>query len=70
MGEQSHRMQVVLPARSYRRLENLVTLTEAASMAEVIREALRLYEAIMIEADQGAEIEIVRPNGERVKVLA
>lgn len=69
MGQPSHRLQVVLPPKAYQRLEALVELTEASSMAEVIREALRLYEAVMQEADLGASVEIVRSNGERVKVL-
>lgn len=70
MAERQHRMQVVLPERSYQRMTKLVELTEAASMAEVIREALRLYEAIVEETEAGAEVEIVRANGDRVKVLA
>jgi hypothetical protein len=45
------RVQIMLPPRSADRLEKLVAETESASAAEVVRNALRLYETV-IEADK------------------
>ena len=45
------------------RLQRLKDRTEAASYAEVIRNALRLYEALVAEAEQGREFAIKTPDG-------
>jgi hypothetical protein len=49
-----------LPPKSVERLKRLQELTEAASYAEVMRNALRVYEALILEAEQGNEILIKR----------
>ena len=41
--------------------------TEAASYAEVIRNALRLFEALVEEHEKGAEFSLRRPDGETVQ---
>jgi hypothetical protein len=40
--------------------------TEAASYAEVIRNALRVFEALMEEHEKGAEFMLKRADGEMV----
>ena len=54
------RIQMDMPRRSVERLERLRDLTEAASYAEVMRNALRLYEAMIEEVEAGHEILIKR----------
>lgn len=54
------RVQMDLPARSFERLERLRDVTEAASYAEVMRNALRLYEAMITEVEAGNAILIKR----------
>lgn len=52
------RVQFEMPAQSYARMIALKDKIEASSHAEVIRRALQLYEAIIEEAEKGAEIAI------------
>ena len=54
------RVQMDMPAKSFERLERLRNVTEAASYAEVMRNALRLYEALISEVEVGHEILIKR----------
>ncbi len=49
-----------MPPRSIERLERLQVITEASSYAEVMRNALRLYEALIDEVEAGNEIMIKR----------
>jgi hypothetical protein len=46
------------------RLRELRDKTEASSYAEVLKNALRLYEALIKEAEQGNDLIIRRKNGE------
>jgi hypothetical protein len=54
------RVQMDLPPKSVERLKRLQELTEAASYAEVMRNALRLYEALIIETESGNDIMVKR----------
>jgi hypothetical protein len=45
------------------RLKALKDKTEAASYAEVIKNSLRLYEALIGEAEAGNEVLIKSPDG-------
>jgi len=54
------RIQMDMPPRSVERLKRLQDLTEAASYAEVMKNALRLYEALINEVEAGHEILIKR----------
>lgn len=47
------RLQLELPEKSMGRLLGLKNKTEAASYTEVVKNALRLYEAVIEEADKG-----------------
>ncbi len=60
------RVQLELPPQAMERLQRLKERTEAASYAEVIRNALRLLEVIAGEQEKGAEFAIRQPSGEFV----
>ena len=49
------------------RLQKLKDQTEAASYAEVIRNALRLFEALVEEHAKGSEFSLKRADGEIVQ---
>ncbi len=53
MTPQIKRVQLDLPERALTRLQDLKVKTEATSYAEVIKNALRLYEAVVAEAEIG-----------------
>jgi len=57
------RLNLVLPDKSASRLEKLKELTEASSYTEVIRNAIRLYEAIVMEYEKGNKVQIVDKDG-------
>jgi hypothetical protein len=50
-----NRVQFDLPPRSMDRLNVLKLKTEAASYAEVVKNALRLYEALIEETESGKQ---------------
>ena len=58
------RVQLELPPQAMERLQRLKEKTEAASYAEVIRNALRLLEALVDEHEKGAEFTLRRQDGE------
>ena len=60
------RVQLELPPQAMERLQRLKEKTEAASYAEVIRNALRLLEALVEEHEKGSEFALKRPDGETV----
>ena len=60
------RVQLEMPPQAMERLQRLKEKTEAASYAEVIRNALRVFEALVQEHEAGAEFSLKRPSGETV----
>jgi Arc/MetJ-type ribon-helix-helix transcriptional regulator len=60
------RVQLEMPPQAMERLTRLKEKTEAASYAEVIRNALRVFEALMDEHEKGAEFQLKRAEGETV----
>lgn len=60
------RVQLEMPPQAMERLQRLKEHTEAASYAEVIRNALRLFEALVEEHSKGAEFSLKRADGETV----
>jgi len=61
------RVQLEMPPQAMERLTRLKEKTEAASYAEVIRNALRVFEALIDEHEmRGAEFQLKRSNGETV----
>jgi Arc/MetJ-type ribon-helix-helix transcriptional regulator len=65
-GRTTTRVQLEMPPQAMDRLTRLKEKTEAASYAEVIRNALRLYEALVDEHEKGAEFSLKRADGETV----
>ena len=51
-----NRVQFDLPPRSMERLNTLKRKTEATSYAEVVKNALRLYEALIEETEGGKQL--------------
>jgi hypothetical protein len=60
------RVQLELPPQAMERLQRLKDKTEAASYAEVIRNALRVLEALVDEHEKGSEFGLKRSDGEVV----
>ncbi|HWA89709.1 MAG TPA: ribbon-helix-helix protein, CopG family [Rhizomicrobium sp.] len=60
------RVQLEMPPQAMERLTRLKEKTEAASYAEVIRNALRVFEALAEEHDKGAEFSLKRADGSSV----
>jgi hypothetical protein len=58
-----NRVQFDLPPRSMERLNVLKAKTEAASYAEVLKNALRLYEALIEETERGNEFMVRNADG-------
>jgi ribbon-helix-helix CopG family protein len=58
------RVQLEMPPQAMERLQRMKDRTEAASYAEVIRNALRLFEALVDEHGKGSEFLLKRPDGE------
>ena len=58
------RVQLDLPERSMARLQELRSKTEATSYAEVVKNALRLYEAVVEETEAGKKFLLRSPNGD------
>lgn len=56
----SKRIQMDMPPRSVERLKSLRDITEATSYSEVVRNALRLYEALIAETESQNKILIER----------
>ena len=61
------RVQLEMPPQAMVLLHKLKDRTEAASYAEVIRNALRLFEALVEEHEKGAEFSLKRADGETVQ---
>jgi hypothetical protein len=60
------RVQLEMPPQAMERLQRLKERMEAASYAEVIRNALRLLEALVDEHEKGSEFSVRRKDGETV----
>ena len=61
------RVQMELPEKSYERLNSLKEKTEAASYAEVLKNALRLYESIIAQVDSGKRLYLSDKDGNMVE---
>ena len=61
----TRRVQIEMPPRSMDRLEALKEVTEAASYAEVVKNSLRLYEAMILEVEEGSEVYIQRKGDDK-----
>lgn len=63
MEKKTTRVQLELPESSMERLKALREKTEASSYAEVIKNSLRLYEALIKETESGNEVSVKHSNG-------
>lgn len=66
MAKKTTRVQLELPESSFERLKNLRDKTEASSYAEVMKNALRLYEALIAEAEHGNQLCIKQSDGKEI----
>ena len=57
------RVQVEKPEKSMARLIALKEITEASSYAEVLKNALRLYEAVIAETESGKQFYVKGADG-------
>ena len=62
-GVKKNRVQLDFPPRAMERLNALKTKTEATSYAEVVKNALRLYEALIEEDESGKQFLTRDKNG-------
>jgi DNA-binding ferritin-like protein len=60
------RVQLEMPPQAMERLTRLKEKTEATSYAEVIRNALRVFEALAEEHEKGSEFSLKRADGQTV----
>jgi hypothetical protein len=59
-----NRVQFDLPPRSMERLNTLKLKTEASSYAEAVKNALRLYEALIEETESGKQFLVRDASGQ------
>jgi hypothetical protein len=62
-GLKKNRVQLDFPPRAMERLNTLKAKTEASSYAEVVKNALRLYEALIEEDESGKQFLTRDKNG-------
>jgi hypothetical protein len=62
-GPKKNRVQLDFAPRSMERLNALKAKTEATSYAEVVKNALRLYEALIEETESGKQFLVRDENG-------
>lgn len=65
-GRETTRVQFEMPQRTMERLRMLKDKTEAASYAEVFRNALRYYEFLIEQAENGNEV-VIQSKGDPEK---
>ena len=58
------RVQLEMPPQAMEHLQRLKDRMEAASYAEVIRNSLRVLEALVDEYEQGSEFSVKRKDGQ------
>lgn len=66
--KETTRVQMDLSARSMERLRTLKDRLEATSYAEVIREALKLYEFLVLEDEKGSEFLLKQKNSKATPI--
>jgi hypothetical protein len=64
------RISLDLSRVAFDRLTNLETLVDADSKADLIRDALRLYEYLVKQSLRGSRIQCVSPDGIVTEVFA
>jgi hypothetical protein len=64
------RISLDLSQSAFGRLEDLESVTDANSKADLIREALRLYEYLVKQSIKGSKVQCVAPDGSVTEVFA
>jgi hypothetical protein len=64
------RISLDLSQAAFERLAVLESMTDVDSKADVIRDALRMYEYLVRQAVKGCKIQCVSPTGEITEVFA
>jgi hypothetical protein len=64
-----HRITIDVEQDFNSRLEKLLDIIEADSKADLIRQALRVYEYIATKTEAGASFKLVHPDGEVEKLV-
>jgi hypothetical protein len=62
-AQKKNRVQLDFAPRSMERLNALKAKTESASYAEVVKNALRIYEALIEEVESGKQFLVRDPSG-------
>lgn len=68
MSKETTRVQIEMPPRSMERLAILKDKTEASSYAEVVKNALRLYEALIKEQEGGKHFMVEDADGTKQEI--
>lgn len=68
--EKPIRITIDLSSRLYDRLGKVEELVSASSKAEVVREALRVYEYLVTHAARGSEFRVIEKGSTQSKPLA
>jgi hypothetical protein len=63
------RVQIDMPDAALKRLQRLQVITESSSYAEVVKNALRLYEALIDEKENGGDVLVRRKDGTEVLTI-
>lgn len=63
------KIEITLPQKSLDRLNRLEKTTEASCYAEVLRNAMRLYEAAIDEASRGGKVVVIRSDGTHLPIF-
>ena len=66
--DMTKRLNLALPSRSVERLERLKGMTEAGSITEVVKDALKTYDSLVNHLKDGSTFEVIKPDGSRVSV--
>ena len=62
MNEKRHRLQFEFSADAYDRLKKMLKKSDSRTFAELVRNALRLYEWYLEQQDQGIELALVKDD--------
>lgn len=68
MTDKRRRVQLDFSPQAFKRLQAVKEQVEARTNAEVVRNALRLYEWFLTQRDESAEVMVKRKDGEVVQV--
>ena len=70
-AKETYRFQLLLDETARKRIDFLMSKTNASTQADVFRDALKLYDALLREIDNGGKLYVKNENGEanRIELL-